>query len=224
MPKQKIKRVRRIQPTANREVTNPRTGPDSKYDDIRFPGIVLSLLRHTGADDAIIGDVLGVGPKTIATWMRKHPRFKEAVKRGRDDYDTEKVERRMLEKALGYKYTNETYENKIVGYEIDEDGNKTAKFEMILTKVEHKERAPDNVLLIFWLKNRNKERWMDVHKVDKTVNYPDGPPIHNHIEQTLNMFLQTATEEQLKALEGLANQQPLIEMKDAGGTTTTQHG
>lgn len=224
--KTKIKRVRKTHPIANRTDLPKRTGPDSIYDNTRFPGIALSLLRHTGANDTILGHILGVGPNTIKTWCRKHETFREAVRRGRDDYDTEKVERRMLEKALGYKYENQTYERTLVGYEknsvgdyiIDEDTKKKIPiFEMVLTKTELKERAPDNVLLIFWLKNRNQERWRDINR--KSVEYPDGPPVHNHIEQTLNMFLETATEGQLEALEGLVNQQPLIEVPSANSVS-----
>lgn len=230
MPKNKTKtkRIRKSFPILNRKTTKLNGAKPSIYDDIRFPQIAYSACLHTGCDNKILGAILGVGPNTIKTWCFNHERFRVAVKTGRDEYDGEKVESTLLAKALGYSYEEETWERKKTGYAVNPDTNMIDKdlpiYEMILTKVEKKQQAPDTTSIIFWLKNRDPERWRDVNR--QRIELPDGPlQVTNtyNTQNNLQVLLQDSSPDQLALLEDLSNRQLLIEAEDASGSNTARH-
>lgn len=227
--KQKPKRIRRKLPRTLKTVPDGRVFK-SQYDSKRFPTIAYSCCKHTGADNVTLGEIFNVGPYTIKNWMNANPEFRQWIQKGRDEYDTEVVERRLLDKALGFKYENKTYEREVIGWEYDDDGNKMAITEMVLTKIEEKQNAPDTTSLIFWLKNRNQERWRDVNRTHKTVEYPDGAPQitnnfnENHLTQVGQLILENATDEQLEMLEELASKnKPLLIGTENASSPATKH-
>jgi hypothetical protein len=92
-----------------------------------------------------------VSTNTIGNWMSKHPVFAEAVNKGKSEVFDPKIERSLAERALGYSV------------------DITELFVIDGAIVEHNVRKhypPDVTAQIFWLKNRNPERWRDVHRVD----------------------------------------------------------
>lgn len=61
------------------------------------------------------------------------------------------VEQALLERALGYRYTEETRERV--------KDPKTGEYSMTVTKRVRKQMAPNTSALFFWLKNRMPEQW-----------------------------------------------------------------
>lgn len=103
--------------------------------------------------DADIAKNIGITPQTLIEWKKKHPKFRDALKEGREVVDT-KVENALLKAALGYEYTE---------YIIDTDGKK---------KAVKKQMPPNTTAMIFWLKNRKYQEWRDKRDVNIEGSVP----------------------------------------------------
>ena len=103
------------------------------------------------AENGLIGkqiaNNIGINHTTLYDWMNKFPELAEAVRDGRKVMD-EQVENSLLKRAMGYEYVEETWGKNHVG-------------EMVIAKRVAKFQAPDVTAQMFWLKNRNPERWRD---------------------------------------------------------------
>lgn len=109
-------------------------------------------LALIGATDEQIADFFGIAVTTLHTWVERHPTFSEARKSGKADIDAQ-VEQSLFRRATGYSHPAV----KIMQYE----GN------VIETPyIEH--YPPDATSMIFWLKNRQPQRWRD--KTESTVS------------------------------------------------------
>ncbi len=110
-------------------------------------------LVELGANDFEISQVIGVSPSTIVAWKTKHPEFAEAL-RFRDENGTfadDRVKRSLLHKATGYSFHSEKV--------FFQDGKVTR-----VPVVEHV--PPSDTAMIFYLKNRDPERWNDRRQLD----------------------------------------------------------
>ena len=92
-------------------------------------------------DDEIAG-ALKVDRATLYRWKSNYPDFCDAIKRGRDRFDSEVVERALQQRAAGYDYAEEV---------MTRDG----------PAVINKRFHGSDAAAIFWLKNRQPERWRD---------------------------------------------------------------
>jgi hypothetical protein len=101
---------------------------------------------------------LGVSVATFEDYKNKYPEFLEAIKRGKAPVDFE-VENALLKRALGYTFTETKSEVELLDGGVK---NVKASTETI------KEIAPDVTAQIFWLKNRNPERWRDIKQTELT--------------------------------------------------------
>lgn len=93
-----------------------------------------------------IAKALGVGERTFYRWTAKHADLKEALEIPSKLADFE-VEAALRKVALGYEFTE-------TSVTINEDGTKR----VTTTK---KLYPPNVTAMIFWLKNRQPERWRD---------------------------------------------------------------
>ena len=114
-----------------------------------------------GADDKALAEFFKVGEKTINNWKKAYPAFLGAVKTGKDIFDSEKVEASLLKRAIGYKY-DEIHKEAVY---VQRDGLRIYE-EAYQTRIITKEVAPDVTAQIFWLKNRQKNRWRDRQEVE----------------------------------------------------------
>jgi len=125
-----------------------------------------------GATVDDLSRMFGVTIPTISRWMRDDYKFFIAVKNGRDRFDTEKVESSLLKRAQGY-------EKDITEERVTKDGKirciKTLHF------------APDVGAAIFWLCNRNPQRWKQIAQARF---------------QQMNLYTGTGSEQQKKTQEG----------------------
>jgi len=124
----------------------------------------LCLLGLTNADLAI---AFGVSLGTIEMWIRKHPRFTKAIRLGRQEADS-KVAAALYKKATGY-----TYEEDIVN----------VSHGQVMVNTVKKFAHPETTAAIFWLKNRQADRWADVWKLDQNVNVNVNAVKHENLRE-----------------------------------------
>jgi hypothetical protein len=103
-----------------------------------------------------LAKLFGVSSRTVDTWLVKYPEFKAAVQAGKDYFDTGTAEQCLLKRVMGYEYTETT---------TDRFGVKTTT----------KHVPADVTAQIFYLCNRNGNRWRHVQKMEHSG--PDGGPI-----------------------------------------------
>lgn len=100
-----------------------------------------------GATDKELADFFGVDERTINRWKDAHPEFCQSLKEGKQIADAT-VAQRLYQRAIGYSHE---------AVKIVADAKSGA--EHIVPYTEH--YAPDTTACIFWLKNRQKEKWRD---------------------------------------------------------------
>lgn len=123
--------------------------PKSKYDPDTFPELAEKWARE-GLTDLQIADNLGVKKDAFYRYIKKHPEFAEALKRGKAPVNFH-VENALLKRAVGYDVV-ETKQVIISG--------------QVHTLETVKHIPPDTTACIFWLKNRRKDRWRDKQEVE----------------------------------------------------------
>jgi hypothetical protein len=134
------------------QVARARFGRPSSYK----PEYV-KMAKHAarlGATDADLARIFGVSDATIDNWKAQHPDFLGSSKEGKEEADA-RVVRSLFQRAIGYSYNAE----KIF---CDKNGKVTR-----VPIVEHV--PPDVTAQIFWLKNRDPERWRDVQALEHSL-------------------------------------------------------
>lgn len=122
-----------------------------------FPRLVEMHLRK-GLTEAQAAKKLGIAKSTFEKYKTQYTDFLDSVKKGKAPVDFE-VENALLKRALGY-----TVEEKHTVTRVLPSGEAT----LAEVKKMVKHIAPDPVAAIFWLKNRNPERWRDIKAVEVT--------------------------------------------------------
>lgn len=117
-----------------------------------------------GATDADLAKFLEVAESTINEWKLKHKEFSEAIKAGREDADAN-VANRLYTRATGYEYKEVTFEKIILDPDKDNDNEGGDVWRKRITV---KQQPPDTTAAIFWLKNRQKDKWRDKTETDIT--------------------------------------------------------
>jgi len=127
-------------------------GRPTKYEGEKTVRQAYSIVSKLGATGPELAQALDVSIDTISEWQNKYPQFSAAIKDGRDYFDTIQIENALAARARGMRKKTIT---------TDEDGNVVIKEE---------ELPPDPTSMIFWLKNRNKDRWRDKTDVEHSGN------------------------------------------------------
>lgn len=134
-----------------------------------MPARAEALCSKCGLTLEDLAVAFGVTDRTIDNWVAAHPEFKEAIAHGRDAFDSNRVEKSLLQRALGYEFFETTYERAPVEDWDPETGEVKVEFQLIPTKKVHKQMAPDVVAQIFWLKNRLRDRWRDKQEIEHSA-------------------------------------------------------
>jgi len=127
----------------------------SEYDQ---QALKLCLL---GATDKDLADFFEVSEDTINEWKRVHESFSVSVKAGKERADAE-VATKLYQRALGYSHPE--VDIRVVDHQI------------VMTDIT-KHYPPDATSAIFWLKNRQKEKWRD--RIVHEGGDPDKPILQN---------------------------------------------
>ena len=118
-----------------------------------FHPVKAGELALMGLTEEQMAAVFGVKRRTLHTWKKKYPAFRQAVQGGKATADAPVV-KSLYQRALGYTIT----EKKVTR---NPDGT-TRK------EITEKEIAPDITAIMFWLKNRQPQDWRDKHDVSHT--------------------------------------------------------
>lgn len=112
-----------------------------------------------GATDKELADFFEVTEQTINNWKKEQIEFFESIKKGKQLADADVAER-LFKRACGY-----------VAPDVD---IKVIDSQIVKTEIE-KHYPPDTTAAIFWLKNRQRDKWRD--KQDHEITGKDGGPI-----------------------------------------------
>lgn len=139
-----------------------RLGRTPKYETWLEPDNLIKLegWARDGLTDEQIAHNIGINRTTLYAWKAKYTDFSNALKRGKEVVDRI-VENALLKSAMGYKY-DEVVKERIYNPE-------TGESEMVELKRTTKDVAPNVTALIFWLKNRQSEKWRDTKNVNAAV-------------------------------------------------------
>ncbi len=115
-------------------------------------------LCKLGATDKELADFFGCAESTLNLWKLEHPLFSESIKKGKLLADAN-VADRLYQRAIGFEHDSE--ELKVVSLG---NGEGSAVERVAIRKI----YPPDATAAIFWLKNRQKEKWRDRQETDIT--------------------------------------------------------
>ncbi len=108
-------------------------------------------LAELGATDIEIADALEVSVRTVYRWKAQNENFCQALKVSKQIAD-ERVERSLYQRATGY-------ERESVKIFLSKDGDPVyAPF--------REDVQPDTTACIFWLKNRQADKWRDKTEIE----------------------------------------------------------
>ena len=124
-----------------------------------------------GATDKELSEFFSVSEQTLNKWKKDYPEFLESLKKGKNIADAN-VASRLYNRAIGYNCKATKFATS--------NGKITDSKEFI----EH--YPPDTTAAIFWLKNRQPEKWRDKKEVAANVNLGDE--------------LESLTDDQLQAI------------------------
>ena len=105
-----------------------------------------------GAIDVQLADFFGVCEKTLNNWKKDHPEFLQSIAEAKNDLDS-KVERSLFERATGYSHPDTHFSN----YQGTVTQTATVKH-----------YPPDTTAAMYWLNNRQSDRWRSQRHVDHT--------------------------------------------------------
>jgi hypothetical protein len=139
-----------------------RLGRTPKYETWLEPDNLIRLegWARDGLNDEQIAHNIGINVSTLYAWKVKYKDFSEALKRGKEVVDI-LVENALLKSAMGYKF-DEVVQERIYNPE-------TGESEIVEVKRTTKDVQPNPTSLIFWLKNRQPEKWRDKKNIDAAV-------------------------------------------------------
>lgn len=131
-------------------------GRPSKYKpEFTQQAYKLALLS---AKDVDLADFFAVDVATINRWKNDYPEFCESLKAGKTTADLS-VAKNLYKRANGFRYNEVTFED-VLDARVDHAGNINY---VPVTKVKtvRKMVLPDTTAQIFWLKNRQSDKWRD---------------------------------------------------------------
>jgi hypothetical protein len=124
------------------KASNPGGRPSKFRDEFVEQG---AKLTRMGATDAQLADFFKVTLSTLYLWKVQHEEFSEALKRGKDEVDAQ-VEQSLFRRAMGYTHDSEKL---------------FQSFGKVVRAQTQEHYPPDTTAMIFWLKNRQPEKWRD---------------------------------------------------------------
>jgi transcriptional regulator with XRE-family HTH domain len=131
---------------------NP-VGRPSKFE--LYEKVILNIAKY-GLTDKQIASAVGIDESSLNNWKKDNPKFFESLKEAKEESDRSVV-KSLYERANGYNINETTKELRMT-----DDGEK----ELVVTKVVTKHIVPDTTAQIFWLKNRQPDKWRDKQELE----------------------------------------------------------
>lgn len=152
-------------------------------------------LAKIGLTQREIAKALGIHRTMLEKWLQRKEELAQAWAAGKDIFD-HGVQQTLLQRAMGYEYE-----------EIKEvDGVDSQGRPYRYTTKTVKKVLPEVTAMIFWLKNRHRETWADVHKQESTLNL--------NMEKTLRLELLNEKERELVKSIAIKNLSVLNDIND----------
>ena len=136
-------------------------GVSPNYDNQESPKFARALCR-LGATNSELADWFGVNTQTILNWQSFFPKFNEALRVGKGEFDAQVV-RSLAARARGYSYdavkiflVEKTTSTVVDGAVVEEV---TVKEPLVVSYREHV--PPDTNACSLWLRNRLPDEWRD---------------------------------------------------------------
>lgn len=147
----------------------------AKYDYwISNDGLqLLAGWARSGLTDEQLAHNMGIAVSTLYEWKKKYSEISESLKSNKEIADVA-VENALYKRAIGYQYTETT----------KEDGK--------VVKTVVKEVVPDTTAQIFWLKNRQPERWRDKQEVQHSGNIEGSNPFKDLTTEELRKIIHSS--------------------------------
>jgi len=116
-----------------------------------------------GATDADIANFFDVTETTVNNWKISYPEFFESIKKGKQQADID-IADALYNKAKGFTTTTQK------AFKLKKSENGIGSDERI--EIVHVEETfpPDTTAIIFWLKNRQPQKWRDKQEVNHDIN------------------------------------------------------
>lgn len=156
-------------------------GRGTKYDPNVHP-VMAKYMARCGLTDKEIAKEFGISIRTLNYWKKSHVEFLHSLKENKKLVDA-MVEDSLLKKAIGY----EVEETEVVA---TKDGKNTR-----IKKT--KKWIHDTTAAIFWLKNRQPERWRELQSVEHSGE------VTNKTNLDLSYMSDEELQEEIKKLEGI---------------------
>ena len=147
----------------------------AKYDYwISNDGLqLLAGWARSGLTDEQLAHNMGIATSTLYEWKKRYPEISESLKSNKEIADIA-VENALYKRAIGYQYTETTKEaGKVV-------------------KTVVKEVVPDTTAQIFWLKNRQPERWRDKQEVQHSGRIESANPFKDLTTEELRKLIHSS--------------------------------
>ena len=117
-----------------------------------------------GAIDKELADFFEVDERTINNWKIEHPTFFQSIKSGKIEADAV-ISSSLFKSAKGYTSKEITYERMDADINPESEEPEDTMFEVFRKKVVVKDVAPNPTAIIFWLKNRQPQKWRDKQEI-----------------------------------------------------------
>ena len=125
-------------------------GRPVKYEGKKTDQDVFEFASSYPVIDRQIAEFLKISLSTLSEWKIKYPSFSESLNSAKQIIN-QKVEAALFKRAIGFKER----EAKVFCHE-----------GMIISEEFEKVYPPDSTAMIFWLKNRDPNRWKDKQEVE----------------------------------------------------------
>ena len=130
-------------------------GRPTDYDPRKHPKLVEDFCAKYGVIDEDLAKLCGIHVSNFYKWQKVNPEFREALQKGKDEWNSDRAENSLVKRVIGYSY--------------DETTQELVNGEMVVTKIVTKSVAPDPASIFIFLKNRRPDRWRDKHEIDTAV-------------------------------------------------------
>ena len=150
-----------------------RTGrPSTKWSDANIAQAY--RLAMLGLTDAQIAKGFDVSERTLNTWKKKHPELLQSIKKGKLPADGN-VAISLYQRAIGFSQEEEVVRLLANG--------------TVVRATVRKRYPPDTIAAIFWLKNRQRDKWYDMKS-------QEPPPVASEANAAKLVALLRALDEQ----------------------------
>jgi len=128
---------------------NPVGRPSTFFPE--YIDLARDVCAATGATDKELAKLFECTLKRLVKWKQAQPLFRQAIKEGKDEFDSDRIEASLKRRATGYEFD-----------EIKEETSKDGPKRTVTTK----HYAPEVGAMAFWLKNRRPDRWRDKRNLE----------------------------------------------------------